>query len=133
MLSKGVNEISIFKSGVHVFDLDEVQTDTFNLLRGAKIKKRLVDKTNVLSVTSNTSKIKRHGDNVNINIKIKAKLESNPFAGKQEILRITKDIETKIKNDIESLISAVYPDTDLLNLGTVTPLLNTTVDIIIMA
>ncbi|MDR0462472.1 MAG: Ger(x)C family spore germination C-terminal domain-containing protein [Christensenellaceae bacterium] len=128
VMSKGSHETAVFKDGKFAFTLDEIQTDAFDFLMGARIKKRLTTGNEVLHIVSNMSKIKGN----NIHVKIKAELESDPHADAQKRQLIAKTLEEKLKSNINSMLEMLYPNYDVLNIGIKNSNFNTKVDITVI-
>jgi len=111
-LSQGADMMAIFTTGRYAFMLDETQTDALKFINGENAKKRLVYHDEVLRMSRNTSRIRtRFIDevpNVDITVKIRAELESNPFASTQTTKQIAASLKQKLKIDIESTLMELY-------------------------
>jgi len=120
VLAKGTTEAAVFKSGVHAFDLDEVQTDAINLVTNQKSNKRVSCGNEVLHILHSNSEIKTFMNDgtptAEIKIKMKLNIESNPLADKRLMQDIEVNLKEKLNGDIKSALAAVYPQADIFNL-----------------
>jgi len=120
IIAHGHDQTAIFKSGVHSFNLDQTQTESLNFIFGNKIKKRLAHEHEVLHISRNSSHIKTYfhkgKPTAEINVCIKAQLESNPLASTATIKKIERDLKQQLQHDINNTVENIYPRTDVLGI-----------------
>jgi len=120
-LTQGPVESAVFKSGKYAFTLDETQTTAVELLRSQKPKKRFVQDGEVLHVLSNRCNIKTSFKDdiptVNIKLKIKTQLETNPQASTESLVQLARGLEQRLLDDVTQTLSHIYgQDADVLEL-----------------
>lgn len=120
VLTQGATDSAVIRSGRYQFSLDEKETDALSIIRGEKIKKRLVYEDEVIYVSRNTSKLKtKFIDNkptVDIALKINGEIESDPEVTSGVKDSVTKAMKKELENNIDGLLGKLYGTTDVLGL-----------------
>jgi len=112
ILSQGPSEIAVFKNGKYHLSLDETQTQALDFALGKTVKQRILYENHVLQVINNKADIKTKYINgtpiINLTIKTKLELESNPQATTAELANIKYLLEQKLRQEIEQTAKHCY-------------------------